>query len=232
MVIDPPHGASRACIVPIARSSWLSILGPFSLQFLSLSFRCFFLVLGEALNFLLQLGVEPFSESNEAFVAIIARSDEGVNLLLYPLGKIVLVRKDRCNSVQNDQCTPCLHKHLFSVFEAKVHSVSDAFVDAPHDLFDKLLVRDAHRWIDKLPRKAAVSFALSLPHALIAPMMQLFEKFKEEYSQILSLFLRAEVDCRHDALQNLTEEGQEVEVGNAKLVQELAKLEGEQGIFR
>ena len=62
-------------------------------------------------------------------------------------------------------------------------------------------------------------------------MVQLLEQFQEEYAKILSFLFGAEMDCRHDTFQNLTKEGEEIEVGHAQFVQKFAELEGKESVF-
>jgi len=49
----------------------------------------------------------------------------------------------------------------------------------------------------------------------LAPVLQLLEEFEEEDAQVFGLLFRAQMDGGHDALEYLSKEREEVEVGHS-----------------
>ena len=105
--------------------------------------------------------------------------------------------------------------HFLGVLQAKIHGFSDPLVDTTHDLVNEFFVCDAHRGVDELPREATVPFTLPLPVLPLAPVLQLLEEFEEEDAQVFGLLFRAQMDGGHDALEYLSKEREEVEVGHS-----------------
>ena len=96
-----------------------------------------------------------------------------------------------------------------------VQGCTDAPIDADDYLVDELFVVDALGGVSELACEAAIALALTIPDFFLAPVIELSEELKEEYSKIFCFVFWAEVDSWYDALKDLPEEAQEVEVRDA-----------------
>lgn len=112
---------------------------------------------------------------------------------------------------------------MLRVLEAYHQQLSESLLDRLRDLlkflnFDRLTV-------PYVARKPLVSLALAVPDLGATPLVDEGEKFEEEYAEVVALVGGAAVDAGHDALQNLGERLQDVEVGHPVRLQHPQKLE-------
>lgn len=112
---------------------------------------------------------------------------------------------------------------MLRVLEAYHQQLSESLLDRLRDLlkflnFDRLTV-------PYVARKPLVSLALAVPDLGATPLVDEGEKFEEEYAEVVALVGGAAVNAGHDALQNLGERLQDVEVGHSVRLQHPQKLE-------